>query len=130
ITSVGWLRFRMTLAMANVLPEPVTPRRVCRLAPARRPSVSRAIAAGWSPAGVKGATSSNIGAKLRAAPQAVNEAAGPGRGRPRPQRAHGGNAAPKNLRARQLLPPLPKGEGGVRGKGRSKHQCACDRAPF
>ena|SRR2546428_5145908 len=31
---------------------------------------------------------------------------------------------------RRTTLPLPKGEGGVRGKERSKHQCACDRAPF
>src|SRR3989442_24565 len=31
---------------------------------------------------------------------------------------------------RRAILPLPKGEGGVRGKERSKHQCACDRAPF
>ena len=31
---------------------------------------------------------------------------------------------------RWTILPLPKGEGGVRGKQRSKHQCACDRAPF
>src|SRR5437879_6110464 len=30
---------------------------------------------------------------------------------------------------RWTILPLPKGEGGVRGKQRSKHQCACDRAP-
>src|SRR5713101_9986027 len=33
-------------------------------------------------------------------------------------------------KARRATLPLPKGEGGVRGKARSKHQCACDRAPF
>ncbi len=33
-------------------------------------------------------------------------------------------------KARRTILPLPQGEGGVRGKERSKHQCACDRAPF
>ena len=41
----------MTFAIVNVLPEPVTPSSTCALAPARKPSTSFAIAAGWSPAG-------------------------------------------------------------------------------
>jgi hypothetical protein len=42
----------MTFAIVNVLPLPVTPISVWNLLPARRPSTSRSIACGWSPAGL------------------------------------------------------------------------------
>src|ERR1700690_3314556 len=67
MTSVGLSTFLMTLAMANVLPEPVTPSSVWFLAPDKMPSVSFAMACGWSPAGRKGATSSNMRSEGRSA---------------------------------------------------------------
>src|SRR5215210_3842435 len=42
----------MTFAIVNVLPLPVTPRRVCR-PPFRTPLTSCSIASGWSPLGGK-----------------------------------------------------------------------------
>src|SRR4029077_3025214 len=42
--------------MTFVLPLPVTPRRTCWLRPDRTPSTSCSIACGWSPAGLKGAS--------------------------------------------------------------------------
>src|SRR5690242_8400764 len=59
MTSVGFSTFLMTLAMENVLPEPVTPRSVWCFAPDKTASVSFAMACGWSPAGWYGETSSN-----------------------------------------------------------------------
>ena len=44
----------------KVLPEPVTPNRTWSRAPALIPSVSSAIACGWSPDGAKSATSLNF----------------------------------------------------------------------
>jgi hypothetical protein len=41
----------MIFAIVNVLPDPVTPISVWCFLPARSASVSRLIAAGWSPAG-------------------------------------------------------------------------------
>src|SRR5664279_226204 len=72
MTRVGLSTFLMTLAMANVLPEPVTPRSVWCLAPDKMPSVSFAMACGWSPAGLKGATSSNMQTKVEPQRLSVN----------------------------------------------------------
>jgi hypothetical protein len=47
----GLVHVPMTLATVNVLPEPVTPSSVWCFAPDKMPSVSFAIACGWSPAG-------------------------------------------------------------------------------
>src|SRR5829696_2361457 len=60
MTRVGLFTFLMTLAIVYVLPEPVTPRRVWCRAPDNTPSVSFAMACGWSPAGSNGAASLNI----------------------------------------------------------------------
>ena len=45
---------KLLLAMVKVLPEPVTPNRVCAGVPLRTPSTSCAMAEGWSPIGVYG----------------------------------------------------------------------------
>jgi predicted membrane metal-binding protein len=50
----------MRFAIVNVLPDPVTPISVWSFLPARSPSVSRLIAAGWSPAGFIALFSSNF----------------------------------------------------------------------
>ncbi len=47
--SVGRFTASMTLAMVNVLPEPVTPSRICSWSPRSSPSVSWRMASGWSP---------------------------------------------------------------------------------
>ena len=49
--NVGLPTFAITLAMVNVLPEPVTPSRTCAGTPSCTPSVSCLIACGWSPVG-------------------------------------------------------------------------------
>ena len=49
----------MTCATVKVLPEPVTPSSTWSFSPRSRPSVSSAMACGWSPAGVNSETSSN-----------------------------------------------------------------------
>jgi len=41
----------MTLAIVCVLPDPVTPSKVCAPNPASRPEESFSIACGWSPVG-------------------------------------------------------------------------------
>jgi hypothetical protein len=51
ITRVGFCTDWITLAMVYVLPEPVTPSSVCFARPLSKPSISFAIACGWSPAG-------------------------------------------------------------------------------
>src|SRR3569832_1930176 len=48
----------MTLAIVNVLPEPVTPRSVWNTSPSFTPSTSLSMAVGWSPAGGYGRNSS------------------------------------------------------------------------
>src|SRR5665647_340179 len=48
----------ITLAIVNVLPDPVTPRSVWNESPSSRPSISFVIASGWSPAGGNGWCSS------------------------------------------------------------------------
>ena len=45
----------MTLAIVKVLPLPVTPRRISRVAPRSKPRQMASIASGWSPMGAKGA---------------------------------------------------------------------------
>jgi hypothetical protein len=42
----------MTLAMVKVLPDPVTPNSTWCRSPAASPSISSAIARGWSPLGL------------------------------------------------------------------------------
>jgi hypothetical protein len=42
----------MTLAMVNVLPEPVTPKSTWEWSPRSSPSVNWRIASGWSPVGL------------------------------------------------------------------------------
>src|SRR5262245_36912158 len=49
----------MTLAIVNVLPEPVTPRRVWCFFSSLSPRTRASMAWGWSPAGGNGLTSSN-----------------------------------------------------------------------
>src|SRR6266540_3030443 len=56
MTSVGFRCLAMTCDRVNVLPEPVTPRRVCCFSPWPSPSTSLSIAWGWSPVGSKSAT--------------------------------------------------------------------------
>src|SRR3954447_25279850 len=51
----------MVCARVIVLPDPVTPSSVWNLSPRFRPAVSSAMALGWSPAGEKGAMTSNRG---------------------------------------------------------------------
>jgi hypothetical protein len=48
---VGLLMFLITFAIVKVLPDPVTPNKVCAGTPSSTPSVSWAIASGWSPVG-------------------------------------------------------------------------------
>lgn len=43
--------FLITFAIVKVLPDPVTPNKVCAGTPSSTPSVSWAIASGWSPVG-------------------------------------------------------------------------------
>ena len=50
----------MACASVIVLPEPVTPSSVWYLSPRWSPAVSSAMALGWSPAGWKGAWTSNL----------------------------------------------------------------------
>src|ERR1051326_1415439 len=57
--SVGLFRRAMTWAIVKVLPVPVAPRRQTAGRPSRRPAARRAMAAGWSPGGLKGGTTSN-----------------------------------------------------------------------
>src|SRR6185312_10181175 len=57
-TRVGRCTACTTFAIVKVLPEPVTPSSVCAARPASNPSISFAIACGWSPEGRYGATSS------------------------------------------------------------------------
>ena len=52
MTRTGRLNWANTLAIVNVLPEPVTPINVWIFLPACRASVSRLIACGWSPEGL------------------------------------------------------------------------------
>ena len=47
----GLLMFLITFAIVKVLPDPVTPNKVCAGTPSSTPSVSWAIASGWSPVG-------------------------------------------------------------------------------
>ena len=58
-TSVGRWTFSMTLAIVNVLPEPVTPSKTCSSRPIFTPCASFSMASGWSPVGLKGACSLN-----------------------------------------------------------------------
>src|SRR5437867_9735429 len=51
----------MTLAIVNVLPEPVTPSSVWCASPRCRPSVRPSMAWGWSPVGRKSETILNSG---------------------------------------------------------------------
>ena len=64
-TPLMWLSKAQTWAMTdarlNVLPVPVAPSRTWWCSPVLSPSTSRAIAAGWSPVGSKGATSFRSG---------------------------------------------------------------------
>ena len=55
--SVGLFSAAITLAIVNVLPEPVTPSSVLCLQPLRSASTSCAIASGWSPVGLYSETS-------------------------------------------------------------------------
>ncbi len=55
-TRVGRWTFSMTLAMVKVLPEPVTPKRVCSERPFSTPAARASMAWGWSPEGWKGLT--------------------------------------------------------------------------
>jgi hypothetical protein len=48
-TSVGRWTFSITLAIVNVLPEPVTPSSTCSSSPNSTPRASASIASGWSP---------------------------------------------------------------------------------
>jgi hypothetical protein len=59
ITSVGFCTCSMTFAIVKVLPEPVTPSSVWWRRFLRMPSVSSAIAFGWSPAGSNSDTTRN-----------------------------------------------------------------------
>ena len=52
-TSAGTSSWAMTLAMVKVLPDPVTPSRVCQRSPLPAALTSSAMAAGWSPVGVE-----------------------------------------------------------------------------
>ena len=61
ITSVFLPHLAITFATVNVLPEPVTPRRVCLLLSCT-PDASSDTARGWSPVGSNGEASSNSGA--------------------------------------------------------------------
>src|SRR5512134_4055481 len=54
MTSAGRFVPAMTLAIVNVLPDPVTPSRTCRDMPWERPATSSRIASGWSPEGDNG----------------------------------------------------------------------------
>ena len=58
-TSVGRLSASITLAIVNVLPEPVTPSSVCAYTPASKLATSFSMACAWSPASRNGATRSN-----------------------------------------------------------------------
>jgi len=58
ITIAGRPVRAMTLAIVNVLPDPVTPKSVWNDRPSASPSMSFSMAAGWSPAGSKGLRSS------------------------------------------------------------------------
>ncbi len=51
----------MTLAIVNVLPEPVTPSSAWCGFPASTPAVNFSMACPWSPQGLKGASSLNEG---------------------------------------------------------------------
>src|SRR5262245_15889339 len=68
MTSVGLFTLRITLATVKVLPEPVTPSKVWCFVPDKIPSVSLAMAAGWSPAGSNGATSLKLDCTIRFKP--------------------------------------------------------------
>src|SRR5437763_2898385 len=57
MTSVGFPYWAMTLAIVIVLPEPVTPSSAWKRSFRSSPAISSAIALGWSPAGLKGASS-------------------------------------------------------------------------
>ncbi len=61
MTSVGRASRWITLAIVNVLPEPVTPMSTWARLPARRPSQRASTAWGWSPANPKGLSSWNTG---------------------------------------------------------------------
>jgi len=52
-TRVGFCTCATTLAMVNVLPEPVTPSRAWCRSPRLTPATSSPIARGWSPCGLK-----------------------------------------------------------------------------
>ena len=60
-TIVGRCTSAMTDAIVNDFPEPVMPRRVWNFSPAWIPSLSEAIASGWSPAAANSETSSSAG---------------------------------------------------------------------
>ena len=48
---VGRLSLAMTFAIVKVLPEPVTPSKVCSFMPELTPLTSWSMASGWSPVG-------------------------------------------------------------------------------
>ena len=51
----GLCDFWITLAMVNVLPVPVAPKRTCHFLSSNRPFTRLSIALGWSPVGLNGA---------------------------------------------------------------------------
>jgi hypothetical protein len=55
---VGICTASIIFAIVNVLPEPVTPCKTWYFSPARIPSARAAMASPWSPAGLKGDTTS------------------------------------------------------------------------
>src|ERR1700682_4724025 len=59
-TSTGRCSCSTAQAMTLVLPLPVTPSSTCWLSPERTPSTSCSIASGWSPAGLKGASTRKV----------------------------------------------------------------------
>ena len=60
MTSAGRLAFLMMFAIVNVLPEPVTPSNTWCFMPFSSPSVSFAMAWGWSPVGAYSECSLNM----------------------------------------------------------------------
>src|SRR4030042_1047689 len=60
MTSVGLWSAWMTLAIENVLPEPVTPSRVTLRAPPSKALTMAAMASPWSPLGTKSVVSGNV----------------------------------------------------------------------
>ena len=59
MTSVGLCTCSMVQAIVALLPEPVMPSRVWYRSPLAMPSLSAAMAAGWSPAGSNSETIRN-----------------------------------------------------------------------